>query len=153
MKNKRIFALILFFIVLFFTGCQNNNKIKIFDSSEIPNDKKGYISLSVYGTDGEEIIREVYVPLDYKKKITVKDLSRDICRELGIPFVVTSDGYVQGINNLFEKDRGPESGWLYCVNGEFQKVGCGDYILKDGDYVEWRYTYDLGKDLDAYKLD
>ena len=154
-KNK-IFAVIIVIIVLLvsnlFTNCAKN-ELKLLNLSDSDSDSEvpeGYICLSVYGKDGEPIIVQTCANSDYKKNITVADLSKDVCRELKIPFVFSGMGtmtYVQGIDGLFEYDYGAESGWLYSVNGEFQGVGCDSYILQDRDYVEWRYTLDLGRDL------
>lgn len=58
-----------------------------------------------------------------------------------------NSAYVQGINNLYEKDCGSLSGWMYCVNGWFPNYGCSRYQLEQGDVVEWHYTCDLGRDL------
>lgn len=58
-----------------------------------------------------------------------------------------NSAYVQGINNLYEKDCGSLSGWMYCVNGWYPNYGCSRYQLQDGDVVEWHYTCDLGRDL------
>lgn len=58
-----------------------------------------------------------------------------------------NSAYVQGINNLYEKDCGSLSGWMYRVNGWFPNYGCSRYQLQDGDKVEWLYTCDLGRDL------
>lgn len=55
--------------------------------------------------------------------------------------------YIQGINNLYEFDGGPLSGWMYCVNKVYPNYGCGQYKLKAGDVIEWNYTCNLGKDL------
>ena len=55
--------------------------------------------------------------------------------------------YIEGINQIYEKDCGTKSGWMYCVNGTFPNYGCSDYKLKNGDAVEWRYTCDLGSDI------
>ena len=55
--------------------------------------------------------------------------------------------YIAGINYLYEFDFGDLSGWIYHVNGSAPSVGCGEYILKDGDRIEWLYTCDLGNDL------
>ena len=58
--------------------------------------------------------------------------------------------YVEGINHLYEFDCGPESGWMYKVNGAFPNYGCSSYELKDGDEVVWIYTCDgLGTDVGA----
>lgn len=55
--------------------------------------------------------------------------------------------YIEGIGNLYEFDGGPQSGWMYCVNGEFPNYGCSTVKLQDGDVVEWVYTLDLGNDV------
>ena len=55
--------------------------------------------------------------------------------------------YVKGIANLYERDCGELSGWMYSVNGWYPNYGCSRYGLKDGDIVEWRYTCDLGFDV------
>ena len=51
--------------------------------------------------------------------------------------------YVQGIGYLYEFSCGPQSGWIFTVNGEFPDRGCSDYKLSDGDKVEWKYSCSL----------
>lgn len=55
--------------------------------------------------------------------------------------------YINGINNLYEFDGGPISGWMYCVNKLYANYGCNETKLKNGDAIEWNYTCDMGKDL------
>ncbi|MBQ9828457.1 MAG: DUF4430 domain-containing protein [Lachnospiraceae bacterium] len=59
--------------------------------------------------------------------------------------------YIEGIANLYELDCGELSGWTYLVNGEGKNYGCDQYVLEDGDVIEWRYTCDLGRDTGAFK--
>ena len=56
--------------------------------------------------------------------------------------------YIAGINYLYEFDFGELSGWVYHVNGAAPNVGCGDYVLQDGDKIAWLYTCDLGHDVE-----
>lgn len=81
---------------------------------------------------------------------TVYDILTDAARQYKLR-IESSGGeglvYVTGINYLYEFDFGDLSGWMYYVNGENQPVGCDEYILSDGDNVEWLYTCNLGKDL------
>ncbi len=56
--------------------------------------------------------------------------------------------YVEGIANLYEFDCGELSGWTYCVNGWFPNYGASRYLVSAGDVIEWRYTCDLGKDVE-----
>ncbi|MDO4562643.1 MAG: DUF4430 domain-containing protein [Clostridia bacterium] len=55
--------------------------------------------------------------------------------------------YVEGINNLYEFDCGPLSGWMYSVNGVFPNYGCSRYELCGGDEIKLVYTCDLGRDV------
>lgn len=74
-------------------------------------------------------------------------------RKIHMEFVWTpiyNSVYVEGINNLYEFDCGPLSGWMYKVNGWFPNYGASRYILKIGDTVEWVYTCDLGRDIGGW---
>lgn len=55
--------------------------------------------------------------------------------------------YVKGINNLYERDGGKMSGWHYYVNGKYINYGSSEYKLKKGDFVQWKYTCNGGKDI------
>lgn len=57
--------------------------------------------------------------------------------------------YIEGIHQIYEKDCGPFSGWMYKVNGAFPNYGCSSYRLKNGDRIEFIYTCDLGADIGA----
>lgn len=56
--------------------------------------------------------------------------------------------YINGINYLYEFDYGDLSGWVFRVNGADASVGCGEYSVADGDFVEWHYTLELGNDIE-----
>lgn len=58
-----------------------------------------------------------------------------------------NSAYICGIGNLYEFDCGPESGWMYCVNGWYPNYGVSNYELKDQDELQFNYTCDLGRDL------
>lgn len=53
--------------------------------------------------------------------------------------------YVKGINYLYEKDAGPNSGWMFTVNGRAPKYGANKIGVKKGDKVVWSYTVDYTK--------
>ena len=55
--------------------------------------------------------------------------------------------YVSGIGYIYEFGFGSLSGWMYRVNGEFPNVSAGNYVLSEGDAVEFVYTCDLGADV------
>lgn len=55
--------------------------------------------------------------------------------------------YIEGIHNLYERDCGDGSGWLYKVNGKVMQIGCSMCEVKDGDKIEWVYTCKMGNDV------
>lgn len=57
--------------------------------------------------------------------------------------------YIEGIHQIYEKDCGAKSGWMYKVNGVFPNEGCSAYTVKNGDRIEFVYTCDLGNDVGA----
>jgi hypothetical protein len=52
--------------------------------------------------------------------------------------------YVYSISSLPEKACGAQSGWVYLVNGVQPSQSCSNYVLQDGDRVQWRYTVTPG---------
>ncbi len=71
----------------------------------------------------------------------------DAARAHGV-LIESSGGYITGIANLFEFDYGALSGWIFLINGEEASQGSDQISLKSGDAVEWRYTLELGRDLE-----
>jgi hypothetical protein len=55
--------------------------------------------------------------------------------------------YVEAIEGLGEFDEGPESGWMYRVNGSYPSRSSALEAVESGDSVEWLYTRDLGQDI------
>lgn len=86
---------------------------------------------------------------------TVFDILKRVCDAAEIPLEYSwtplySSYYVEGIQHLYEFDCGPQSGWMYQVNGVFPNYGCSAYEIQDGDAIVWAYTCTgLGADLDA----
>ena len=104
---------------------------------------------------------EKYVPNDaviFSKTVgfdsgeSVYDILRRICDENSIQMEASytpafSSYYVEGINNLYEFDCGQGSGWMYSVNGVFPNYGCSSYKPANNDEIAFRYTCELGYDL------
>lgn len=83
---------------------------------------------------------------------TVFDVLSDAVRSSEIQMEYRGSGemaYVSGIGYLYELQFGDLSGWMYHVNGTSPSVGCGAYVLQDGDSIEWLYTCDIGHDLEG----
>jgi hypothetical protein len=76
---------------------------------------------------------------------TVLDVTSKILKEKGIPISVRGSGsgaYVEGINNLYEFDRGPLSGWEAKRNGAKIDKSAGAIKVGNGDTIQWIYTTD-----------
>lgn len=120
-------------------------------SAAAPDEGKSVCTIAIY--EGGNTILEPTVA-DFKEGDHVLDILKKVTRSGKIQMEYrggeNSGAYVEGIGNLYEFDRGAESGWMYNVNGKYPNYGCGAYKVKKGDVIEWRYTEDLGKDLGAY---
>ena len=55
--------------------------------------------------------------------------------------------YIEGIHQIYEKDCGTQSGWMYSVNGEFPDVGSSSYTVSDGDVIIFAFTCNMGEDI------
>lgn len=85
---------------------------------------------------------------------TVYDILLEASKQYRVPLDVsglsglsTRAAYIRGIQYLYEYDYGDLSGWVYRVNGVSQSVGCGEYVVNDGDTIEWLYSLELGNDV------
>lgn len=109
------------------------------------------MTLRIVGDDKHGVIlQETAVPV--KGETTVLAVLTEATRARKLQMEFSGRGvmaYVNGIDNLYEFDRGAKSGWLFRVNGEFSDKGAGAYEVKAGDRIEWLYTLDLGKDIGA----
>lgn len=61
---------------------------------------------------------------------------------------VYDSSYIEGINNIYEFDCGPLSGWTYSVNGSYPHYGCSSYYPEPGDDIIWHYTCEFMPELD-----
>ncbi|SMB82940.1 protein of unknown function [Desulfonispora thiosulfatigenes DSM 11270] len=85
----------------------------------------------------------------FAEKDTVLDILLKITKEKRIQMEYTGAkgfAYIEGINNIYEFDHGPESGWVYRVNSTFPNQSVGAYKVKPGDKIEFLYTIDLGRE-------
>lgn len=113
----------------------------------LPSD--GYILKSTTVT-----VKEDSTAFDVLKKVCAENVCTDncqYCKKSGVQlehvYSPSYDSeYVRGIHQLYEKDCGTRSGWMYSVNGIFPNYGVNNYKIKNGDKIQFRYTCDLGED-------
>ncbi|MGI5825417.1 MAG: DUF4430 domain-containing protein, partial [Bacillota bacterium] len=78
------------------------------------------------------------VPAEY----TVLDVLDKALGEKGWDYVNADGNYISEIRGLGEFDNGPNSGWMYTVNGKHSEKGVAEQGLKDGDRIVFHYTDD-----------
>ena len=57
-------------------------------------------------------------------------------------YVNSGGNYISSINGLSEFDNGPNSGWMYTINGYHSQQGVAEQQLKDGDAIVLHYSDD-----------
>lgn len=115
-------------------------------------EKQITVTLTICGVNAETMVDAQSVRVS--EGSTVFTVLRDYAKQTGLEFTYsggTRSAYVSGIDGLYEFDYGPQSGWLYRVNGDFgpASTSCGSYPVYDGDSIEWLYTIDRGADVGA----
>ena len=112
-------------------------------------------------TSGQNIIAAISICPDSKTEwlstthtlaegSTAADLIVKALAAAGMQSVGAGSGYVKSITKdgvtLAEKDKGPNSGWMYTVNGKSTQAAINGYTLKTGDMVKLYYVEDYTKD-------
>ncbi|MDQ1236302.1 outer membrane murein-binding lipoprotein Lpp [Paenibacillus sp. SORGH_AS306] len=117
-------------------------------SAPKPQPQASTVTLSITGDSN--ILGSTSVPVEAGE--SALDLLKRVTRSKGIPMEYQGSSgfaYVEGIDNLYEFDEGPTSGWMFKVNGNFPNMSAGAYKVQAGDQIDWLYTTDLGKDVGA----
>lgn len=97
------------------------------------------VSLSITDDTGKKLLDNT---VTCKAGSTVFDVTKDLCNTHKLPLDYSGSGafvYIKGIASLYEFDKGPQSGWVYTVNGTKNNIGCGAYKLSQGDQIQWTY--------------
>ena len=88
-----------------------------------------------------------------KEDSTVYHVFKAAMAQFSLTAVGAEAGYVSSITKdgvtLGEFDKGPDSGWLYTVNGKLPTVGLTSYSVSNGDSILFYYTTDWTKDPQA----
>lgn len=116
-----------------------NQNIELLNESKkslIPQDGMIYKQENVVIDDGDSVF-----------DVLLREMKNNNIHFEYVDTPVYDSVYIEGINNIYEFDCGPLSGWTYRVNGVFPNYGCSQCKLKDGDIIEVLYTCNMGKDL------
>ena len=91
--------------------------------------------------------------IEFTEGETVFDALKRACKAYGVQIEYSynsmyGSAYIEGMGHIYEFDCGPESGWVYKVNGVFPNYGCSNYTLSKDDEIVWLYTcHGLGADV------
>lgn len=128
----------------------NNNidDLKSSKKSFVPSDGVIIENVAVSIKDGENVF-------DIIKRACSENTCKEnckYCKQNGIQIEYTytpafNNYYIEGIHQLYEKDCGMQSGWMYSVNGLFPNVGASSYPVKSGDTIVFAYTCNMGEDI------
>jgi hypothetical protein len=115
----------------------------------VPDPVEPMVYLSVQRADGSFVVEKE--PIKMKAGDSVLDVLIRAGKDLKFSVVFSGakkSAYISGIDNLFEFDQGPESGWTYWVNGEKPLKSCGSFAVAEKDDIVWRYATTLGEGLE-----
>ncbi len=110
------------------------------------------VTVTISTPDGTWLSKSVTV----KKGSTVYHAFAKALEGSGITAVGAESGYIRSMTKggvtYGEFTSGPNSGWLYKVNGHLPSLPLTQQAVADKDYVLWYYTSDWKTDPDAGKM-
>jgi len=159
MKKKLVYILLTGILILVLCSCGKSD-VLMGDQITISVDCKTLLdNMDLLDPEKVEMVPENgYILNNCSMYLEAGDTAFSVlqraCREnkIQMEFIETpiyNSVYIEGINNIYEFDAGSLSGWEYSVNGVYHQVGSSLIELKKGDTVMWRYTCDLGKDIEG----
>ncbi|MBZ9572152.1 DUF4430 domain-containing protein [Patescibacteria group bacterium] len=99
------------------------------------------IKVSLLFDFGEGNVKN-FKDIELREKKTVFDLLKKVTQENNLEFSFKEypnlGVFIESIDS-FANDSKRNLWWQYWVNNEYVQVGAGDYQLKNGDLVEWKY--------------
>lgn len=131
-------------------GKLNGSTVKTDTSASSNKNIEVYFTLvgdTVHGSDKHtgfsEWLSEIKVEI--AESSTVREVIEKVLKDNGYTVNGLEKGYVSEITTpdkitLGEYSNGPQSGWMYSVNGEGPTVGINDYIIKNGDKIKVYYS-------------
>jgi hypothetical protein len=92
------------------------------------------------------------ITFDGVDEVTVYEVFTKALNAAGVSYSIRdNNNYVWRVNGLSEFDNGPNSGWMYMVNGAHVDLGLSQQIIKNGDIIVWHYVDDYTKEQPAWE--
>ncbi|TYS17696.1 DUF4430 domain-containing protein [Rossellomorea vietnamensis] len=107
-----------------------------------PEKPKQTVTITIAAPDVKGTILPV-TAVEISEGDTVLSVTQKITKAKGIQLSVSGSNataYVEGIDNLFEMDQGPLSGWEVSVDGKKLDRSTGIYGVTPGQAIKWHYT-------------
>jgi uncharacterized protein YxeA len=102
------------------------------------------VSMSIKGPSDLGMILKT-TTVQVKSGETIFSVLLTVAKSKGIQVTYSGKGalaYVEGIQNVYEFDYGPRSGWTCLRNGSTIEKSSGVIQVQEGDHIEWVYTED-----------
>ena len=129
----------------------------IYDNiSKLKSGKKAFLPASGVILDNVQVeLSGGESAFDVIKKACEENVCTDsckYCKASGVQIEYTytpafNNYYIEGIHQIYEKDCGTQSGWMYSVNGVFPDVGTSSYTVSPGDVIVFSFTCNMGEDI------
>ena len=135
------------------TGYESNDvgSLPSTGSGSVSGSTKGWISVVLSITPGDNS-QWYQGSLRLEKDATVKQAICTAAESAGLTLDIQG-GYLLSVTRngetLGQCDEGPNSGWMYKVNGKAPNVGIADYKLTGGETISLYYTADYTKEDDV----
>ncbi len=132
--------------------CRNAKK----NISQLKKNKRAFVPESGYILkDARVEVSKGDTAFDVFKRACAQNVCTDnckYCQKSGIQTEYSftpayNSYYIEGIHQLYEKDCGSLSGWMFSVNGVFPDVSSSAFEVKAGDLITFAYTVSMGDDL------
>ena len=131
-------------ITVTYNGLTTNYNVFVSNgSSQIPAEQKT-VSCIIRGLPSGTVSDSKYVIAEGE---TVLQVTQAVLNKNGISVTIKNGNYIAAMGGLGEFDKGPNSGWMYSVNGYTPPTtAASDYILNGGESIVWYYTKDYTKE-------
>lgn len=132
--------------------CRNAKK----NLSKLKKSKRAFVPESGYILKNAEVeVLDGDTAFDVFKRACAQNVCTDNCKycqknHIQAEYSFTpayNSYYIEGIHQLYEKDCGSLSGWMFSVNGTFPDVASSAFEVKAGDSITFAYTVSMGDDL------
>ena len=122
---KLLFAMILTVGVLF--GCDSTN---VEPNNSATEQAEVQVEIIISVENGEDIIATEELAIESGKSLMeVMEENFD---------VVNNEGFISAINGIEPEDGEPYA-WFCTINGEHAMSGAEDYVIEDGDVIEFDF--------------